>query len=93
MEDFQNSSSIDISENEILKYGDSILNILLFDRTTRRNIIWGTSDYESLGDAYRAQFPITINSITGDNKDIIQPRIYKKKASQFIRTKDIVLFP
>ena len=41
MEDFQNSSSIDISENEILKYGDSILNILLFDRTTRRNIIWG----------------------------------------------------
>ena len=88
MEDFQNSSSIDISENEILKYGDSILNILLFDRTTRRNIIWGTSDYESLGDAYRAQFPITINSITGDNKDIIQPRIYKKKASQFIRTKD-----
>ena len=88
MEDFQNSSSIDISEDEILKYGDSILNILLFDRTTRRNIIWGTSDYESLGDAYRAQFPITINSITGDNKDIIQPRIYKKKASQFIRTKD-----
>ena len=91
MEDFQNSSSIDISENEILKYGDSILNILLFDRTTRRNIIWGTSDYESLGNAYRSQFPITINLITGDNKDIIQPRIYKEKVSQFIRTKDTTL--
>lgn len=72
-------------------YGDSILNILLFDRTTRRNIIWGTSDYESLGNAYRSQFPITINLITGDNKDIIQPRIYKEKVSQFIRTKDTTL--
>ena len=32
----RNATSIDISENEILEYGDSLLDILLFDRTTRR---------------------------------------------------------
>lgn len=84
----QNMAFIDISENEILKYGDTLLGILLFDRTTRRNIIWGTSDYEAFGDKYKAQFPITIDLITGDNRDIIQPRVYKEKNSQISRTKD-----
>lgn len=84
----RNIASIDISENEILKYGDSLLSILLFDRTTRRNIIWGTSDYEAFGDEYKAQFPITISLITGRNKDIIQPRVYKEKTNQTSRTKD-----
>lgn len=83
----QNKASIDISENEIMKYGENLLKILLFDRTTRRNIIWGTTDYENLGEAYKAQFPITINLITGENKDIIQPRIYKEKTDQTSRTK------
>ncbi len=82
-----NTVSIDISENEFLKYEESLLNILLFDRTTRRNIIWGTTDYEHLGDAYNAKFPITIDLITGNNKNIIQPRIYKEKTSQTHRTK------
>lgn len=80
--------SMDISENEIMRYGESLLNVILFDRTTRRNIIWGTTDYEYLGDAYKAQFPITADLITGVNKDIIQPRIYKEKANQTSRTKD-----
>lgn len=84
----QNKVSIDISENEIMHYGESLLNILLFDRTTRRNIIWGTSDYEHLGYAYKAEFPITLNLITGEHKDVIQPRIYKEKNSQASRTKD-----
>lgn len=83
-----NSISIDISENEIIEYGESLLASLLFDRTTRRNIIWGTSDYEYLGEAYKAEFPITINLITGVNKKIIQPRIYKEKTNQTVRTKD-----
>lgn len=84
----RNKASIDISENEILKYGESLLNILLFDRTTRHNIIWGTTDYESLGEAYKAQFPITANLIIGENQDIIQPRIYKEKTNQTSRTRD-----
>lgn len=81
------NASIDISENEILKYGEALLSILLFDRTTRRNIIWGTSDYEEYGEEYKAPFPINIHLITGENKNIIQPRIYKEKTSQLGRTK------
>ena len=81
------NASIDISENEILKYGEALLGILLFDRTTRRNIIWGTSDYEEYGAEYKAQYPINIHLITGENKKIIQPRIYKEKNSQLGRTK------
>lgn len=84
----RNTASIDISEDEILKYGDTLLGILLFDRTTRRNIIWGTTDYEIYGEDYKAQYPIKIDLITGENRNIIQPRIYKEKASQTNRTKD-----
>lgn len=80
--------TIDISENEITRYGESLLNILLTDRTTRRNIVWGTTDYESHGEEYRAPFPITINLITGKNKNVIQPRIFKEKNNQTSRTKD-----
>ena len=36
MEDFQNSSSIDISENEILKYGDFSTEILRLSPTPSR---------------------------------------------------------
>lgn len=85
--DLRGSASIDISENEILKYGDSLLSVLLFDRTTRRNIIWGTTDYEDLGEDYKAQFPIKTHLITGVNNNIIQPRVYKEKISQTSRTK------
>lgn len=81
------NASIDISENEILKYGEALLSILLFDRTTRRNIIWGTSDYEEYGAEYKAQYPINIHLITGENKNIIQPRAYKEKISKIGRTK------
>lgn len=83
-----NSASIESPEDEILRYGDSLLNTLLLDRTTRRNIIWGTTDYEIYGEDYKAQFPIKINLITGENISIIQPRVYKEKDSQACRTKD-----
>ena len=81
------STSINISENGILKYGEALLKILLFDRATQRNIIWGTSDYEEYGEEYKAQFSINIHLITGENGNIIQPRIYKEKTSQLRRTK------
>lgn len=79
---------INVSEDEIIKYGKSLLEILLLDRTTGRNIIWGISDYEQYGDDYKAQLPISVELITGANKNIIQPRIYKEKTNQNLRTKD-----
>ncbi len=80
--------AINGSEGELLSFSGEILKILLTDRTTRRNIIWATSDYESYGDSFKACFPITINQITGSNALVIQPRIAKAKNNQNLRTKE-----
>ena len=70
------------------KWSNKILKTLLIDRTTNRNIIWGTDDYEDLGEEYNSHFPIQYNLITGQNGNVIQPRILKTKENQGNRTKE-----
>ena len=41
--------SLNICEDVIMDYDPKLLDILLFDRTTRRNIIWATDDYAERG--------------------------------------------
>jgi hypothetical protein len=79
---------VDINEDEIIEFGEQILSILLKDRTTGRNIIWGTSDYKELGDFYRDNEEINSALITGIHRRVIQPRITKSKMSQSSRTKE-----
>lgn len=76
--------TIDVDEG---KWSKEVLKILLIDRTTNRNIIWGTDDYETLGHEYNSRFPIFFDLITGKNLGVIQPRILKSKESQGSRTK------
>jgi len=78
------NTAVDISEDALT---NDVLKLLLFDRTTRRNIIWATNDYENHGTEYKFAYPITIGCITGKNKEIIQPRITKQKMHQQNRTK------
>lgn len=75
---------IDVNEE---KWDREILEILLLDKTTNKNIIWGTDDYEYLGDEYCSKYPIQYHLITGKNRNVIQPRILKSKKNQVIRTK------
>lgn len=75
---------IDVNEG---KWSKKVLQILLIDRTTNRNIIWGTDDYEPLGKEYNSHYPILFELITGKNSGVIQPRILKTKESQGNRTK------
>lgn len=77
--------TIDIDEG---KWSKDVLRILLIDRTTNRNIIWGTDNYESLGKAYNSHYPILFDLIIGKNSDVIQPRILKTKERQGSRTKE-----
>lgn len=70
------------------KWSKKVLEILLIDRTTNRNIIWGTGDYEYLGKEYNSHFPILYELITGKNLGLIQPRILKTKEGQGNRTKE-----
>jgi len=79
---------IDIIEEDILEYGYSVLDILLKDRTTNRNIIWATNDYSKLGDRHSANKEIEVNLITGVNYNVIQPRIAKALSKQSIRTRE-----
>ena len=78
----------DILEDNIVKYGRSLLDILLQDKTTKKNIIWATDDYEKYGDMYKAYKEITSALITGTHTKIIQPRITKAKEHQSSRTRD-----
>ena len=70
------------------KWDEDILKILLIDRATNSNIIWGTDDYEYLGEKYNSYHPILIESITGEKSNIIKPRILKSKENQFVRIKN-----
>lgn len=79
---------VDISENELLRQSEGLLQRLLFDHTTQRNIFWATDDYTTLGDAYKYDAPITTDSMTGEHDTVIQPRVLKSKEEQANRTKD-----
>ncbi len=84
----QYDSVIDILEDDIEKTDRSLLAILLTDRTTRKNILWGTDDYLALGEDYGADKEVHIELITGANSKVIQPRVLKAQAKQQGRTRD-----
>lgn len=77
--------NIDVDENN---WSKEVFSQLLTDKTTNRNIIWATSDYETVGLEYGSQYPILYENITGANSDIIKPRVLKSKENQGNRTKD-----
>lgn len=78
----------DILEDNILALNGDILQILLTDRTTGRNIIWATDDYADRGEGYQFNDEITVERITGDNGHVIQPRVRKTTESQRLRSRD-----
>lgn len=78
---------IDIRENILRKIG-KLLDILLFDHTTRKNIIWATNSYEELGEDYKSRKLIKPELVTGKYGLLIQPRAAKSLAEQRKRTKD-----
>lgn len=69
------------------RFGKEVLKILLKDRTTNKNIIWATNDYEHNGPLYQQEKFIELELITGKNKNIIKPRVLKSKESKISRTK------
>lgn len=82
------SMTFDINEQALLERNPDVLKSLLADRTTNRNIIWGTDDYCHLGESYAADQPILVHSITGLNTGVIQPRIAKSQEQRGVRTKE-----
>lgn len=82
------ASKIDISEN-VLRNRGRVLDILLQDKTSRRNIIWATDSYvDKYGKDYAPKKQIKREQITGVNGKLIQPRAAKPQKEQKFRTKD-----
>lgn len=79
----------DIKENDILDRSPLILQTLLFDHTTRKNIFWGTDDYAYLGKGYGYNDEITVKAITGDNGNVIVPRSVKSRRQQQQRSREM----
>jgi len=82
-------TEIDILENEILEKYPEVLDILLRDQTTQKNIIWATSNYEHLGESYLESKQIKSELITGINGDVIMPRVQKDQILQQSRVKNM----
>lgn len=78
---------IDIHEDYLLQK-DNLLDILLKDKTTSKNIIWATDSYEENGKLFASNAPITPDLVTKKYSTLIQPRAAKSKEEQLIRTRD-----
>lgn len=83
------SNDIDIKENDIRDKYPEVLEILLRDHSTQKNIFWATNNYEVLGIEYKFDAPILPELITGINGEVIMPRVKKDKQLQQTRVRDM----
>lgn len=81
------TKDIDILEDGLLCSYLDILRILLKDKTTGKNILWGTKDYIQNGIGFDEHDEIQVYSITGLFATEIQPRTTKSKEIQTMRIK------
>ena len=80
---------IDIREDDLLALSAEVLDTLLRDHTTGKNIFWATHDYEALGSEYDYHSEILPHLITGEQGMVIRPRVLKSKEQQSDRVKDM----
>ena len=66
---------------------ETTLDILLQDKTTKKNIIWATKSYAEFGEKYTDSFQMTKGALLGINPILLQPRAFKALEDQQQRTK------
>lgn len=71
---------VDVKEENLLLVDAEILNILLFDHSSKKNIIWATDNYKEYGNRFNFEDEITVDKITGNYREVIKPR--SKKSAQ-----------
>ena len=71
-----------------IEIDDSILFLLLKDMTTKKNIIFATSDYDELDTNINCEAQISKNIISKYKNYIIKPRVMRTAEVQSKRTKD-----
>lgn len=73
---------IDISSYPVV----NVLDLLLQDKSTKKNIIWATDTYEELGEGFADKAQMNVDSLLR-RTDIIRPRIQKSQEAQAQRTR------
>ena len=63
--------NVDINETEIFNIYPEVLDTLLKDHTTGRNIFWATDSYAYRGNGFQYDDAITVENITGENGMVI----------------------
>ena len=81
------ANDIDISESSLRRRG-ALLDMLLQDHTTGKNILWGTDSYVGRGEAFAPTKHMQPELVTGVYGKLIQPRAIKSREEQLQRTKD-----
>ena len=81
------SENIDIREDYLLNK-DNLLEILLQDKTSGKNILWATDSYTSKGEIFSPYSQIKAELVTGIYGSLIQPRAIKSKEEQIFRTRE-----
>lgn len=84
----------DVLEDYIVELSPLLMNALLKDHTTstpeqQQNIFWATDDYAELGAAYSYHSPILTELITGENGNVIMPRVLKANTKQKERSREM----
>ena len=72
---------IDISSYPVV----NVLDLLLQDKSTKKNIIWATDTYENLGEGFDDKVQLNADSLLR-RPDLIRPRIQKSEEAQAQRT-------
>ncbi len=83
------SNEVDILENDIREQYPDVLEVLLRDHTTQKNIFWATDNYNDLGKGYEYNSQIFSELITRERGNIIMPRVKKNKDLQQMRVRDM----
>lgn len=83
------SEPIDILENKLLQDEPGLLEVLLSDHTTRKNIFWATDSYAGYGQGYGWHDRITVEAITGKHGNVIMPRALKNRDEQLRRSRQM----
>lgn len=73
---------IDISSYPVA----NVLDLLLADKSTKKNIIWATDTYEEFGEGFTDKVQMDANALLR-RTDIIRPRIQKSQEAQTQRTR------
>ncbi len=77
--------------NDVVCFNDelsvSILNVLLKDKTSGRNIIWATNSYLPYNSGFAPENEIEYHNVTGFFRTLIQPRVCRTLSEQSHRTR------